>query len=395
MLAKKVLISFFGTKLCMKYYLISGENSGDKHGAGLMRALAQIDPEAKFRGLGGQHMRAAGLDSFYKSDRIGIQGNLTKVFLSIRKFLQLRAHTKADILSYAPHIVVCIDFSDFNLPLATFTHRKGIYTTYYIPPKAWLWRSYRARIIKRSLDCVLCIFPWEPSFYEKYSYEAAFYVGNPSVKDVEHYRHKRSEKKTPFVALLPGSRLNEIKSILPIYTAVCKQRPDLRFKVSVMSHLPDAMYQAIERLPNVERVEDNTRALLSQADVALVALGTANLEAALIGTPQLICYKFDVLARIVISFFPSLSRRFKSRMISLVNIILGRRLVTELLNRDFNPRRISQLLDQLLRDQALCERIQAGYAEIREQLGHKDAPTEAATRLMQSYEAGAVSQSNQ
>ena len=232
---------------------------------------------------------------------------------------------------------------------------------------------------------MLCILPWEPDFYKKYNYQA-FYVGNPLVNDLASYKHKAVQSSSPVVALLPGSRLGELKYILPVYANLCRQRPQLRFRLSVMSHLPKDMYHSILLLPNVEQVVDDNYALLEDVDAAVVASGTATLEAALIGTPQVVCYKLDNLTRLLLPCLKLFLLKYRLGVVSLVNIILNRVLVPELLNRDFSADRTARLVDQLLYDQELRARIQAGYLELRAKLGDQDAASEAAQKLLAVYQ---------
>ena len=362
----------------MKYYLIAGERSGDMHGAALMHALAEADSSARFRGIGGEAMREAGLACFYESERLGIVG-ISEVLGHILDILRLLKRTKVDILRYKPDIMIFIDFAGFNLSLASFTRRHGIFNAYYVSPKVWAWKSYRVHRIKRTIDCMLCILPLEPAFYEKYGYKSAVYVGNPLVRALAEYRHSGSGADKPVVGLLPGSRIQEVKRILPLYAKLSAARPDYRFRVAALSSIPSDMYALVQELPNVELTIDDTYVLLASADAAIVASGTASLETAIIGTPQLVCYRLMPLSYWIIRTL------LKVRAVSLVNLILERNLVEELLQHDFTVPKTLQALDKLLKDKALRTEMQLGYVKLREKLGNIDTPAKAARYILTQY----------
>lgn len=361
----------------MKYYLIAGEKSGDMHGAKLMQALSIADSQAQFRGIGGQAMRAAGLSCFYQAEYLGMHGFL-EVLPHLFQILRLRRRTRADILAYGPDVMIFIDFAGFNLSLAAFTHKQGIFNSYYISPKVWAWGSYRVHRIRRTIDCMLCILPLEPAFYKRYNY-TAFYVGNPLPRALAAYRHKEKPMKKPWVALLPGSRKYELKRMLPIYMALSKKHPEWHFKVAALSSVPMSWYDSVEDLPNVELCIDNTYALLVEADAAVVASGTATLEAAIIGTPQVVCYKVLPLS------YGLMRALIRVQAVSLVNLILERRLVEELLQHNFTVARLSEVLHQILYNKHVRNKIQAGYHELRARLKNKDVATAAARQLLRSY----------
>ena len=357
----------------MKYYVIAGEKSGDNHGALLIKAIRTQDAHASFRGVGGEAMRKAGLDCFFEAEKLSVLG-VYEVLMRLLSILRIRAAVKRDVLVYQPDRVIFIDFSSFNLSLAEFTHKQKLYNCYYISPKIWAWKTYRAYRIRQVIDCMLCILPFEPAFYKKYDY-AAHYVGNPLVNRLSAYTYIPSKSKRKRVALLPGSRRQELQKMIPIFSSLCTHFPDIDFQVAALKHLSKELYAPITQYKNVTIIYENTYELLEQAHAAVVTSGTATLETAMIGTPQLICYRMNFLTYYLVKALVGV------KYISLVNLILDQALVREFIQY-FALSDMADHLRQLLYDHQLRENIQRGYHKLYKILGTKDASEEAASLIV-------------
>ena len=357
----------------MKYYIIAGEKSGDNHGASLMKALQKQDAHASFRGVGGEEMRRANLACFLNMEKLSVMG-FYEVFVRLWSILRARAAIQKDIITYQPDRVIFIDFSSFNLSLAEFTHKKKLCNCYYISPKVWVSRAYRTYRIRRIIDCMLCIFPFEPTFYKKYDY-SAYYVGNPLTSKLSHYKYTPADGEKKKVALLPGSRKQELQKMIPIFVKLCTHFPAIDFQLTALKHLPQTLYEPMMQHQNVSIVYENTYTILQRAHAAVVTSGTATLETAMIGTPQLVCYKLNTA-----SYYIS-KALIQVKYISLVNLILDQALVKEFIQH-FTLFDMATHLEALLYDKQLRSSIQQGYVKLYEMLGTKDASTEAASIIM-------------
>ncbi|HMZ99372.1 MAG TPA: lipid-A-disaccharide synthase, partial [Ferruginibacter sp.] len=287
----------------MKYYIIAGEASGDLHGSNLIRALREKDPHADIRCWGGDKMEAAAatLVKHYKDlafmGFIEVLNNLGTILRNIR-------FCKEDITAYQPDVLILIDYPGFNLRIAKWAKQQGFKIIYYISPQVWAWKENRVKLIKQCVDKMLVILPFEKAFYQKWNYEVE-YVGHPLVEVVEEYMNKEQERRNSelqtsnlklqtsnIIALLPGSRKQEILKKLPIMLEVTKRFPEYRFVVAKAPGLDEAFYSTLlAPYGNVSSVKDQTYSLLMQAKAALVTSGTATLETALFGVPEVICYK--------------------------------------------------------------------------------------------------------
>ena len=358
----------------MKYYLIAGEASGDLHGANLMKAILKNDPQAQFRFWGGDNMKAVGgvlVKHYRELDFMGF----VEVFMNIRTVLKNLSFCKKDILRFAPDVVIFIDYPGFNLRMVKFTHKKGLRTVFYISPTIWAWKQSRVHTVKKYVDRMLVILPFEKDFYARFGYRADF-VGHPLLDELakekrmtrETFLKKNKLPNKPLVAVLPGSRGQEVGKILPVMQKVTQKFPDYQFVVAGVSSVPREVYSKY-KLPVVL---DQTHAVLRHAEAALVASGTATLETALLEVPQVVGYKMNGL-----TYF--LARQFVHlRFISLVNLILDKEAVTELIQYDFTPERLSGELSLLLRDKERRSRMLNDYAEVRKKLGTSGASEKAA-----------------
>ncbi|ARK12996.1 lipid-A-disaccharide synthase [Fibrella sp. ES10-3-2-2] len=356
----------------MTYYIIAGERSGDLHGANLIRAIRQHDTEAQVRAWGGEQMEAAGATLVKHYRDLAFMGfwEVAKNLGTIRKLMRA---CQADVLAHRPDVLILIDYAGFNLRMAKWAKKHGIRVFYYISPKVWAWNQRRALAIKATVDRLFVILPFEKTFFRTYDYEVE-YVGNPLLDALVNHqpapnvvaRLKQVDK--PLVALLPGSRRQEIVSMLPVMLETTRQFPDYRFVVGTVSNLPNELYdQLLADYPLVERVADAAYDLLSAATAALVTSGTATLETALLNVPQVVCYRTSWLS------YAIASQVIAVPYISLVNLIVDRPLVTELIQNDLTPQRVGAELTMVLPGGARRADVLAGYVDLHERMGSPGA----------------------
>ena len=370
----------------MRYYLIAGEASGDLHASHLMRSLKEIDKEADFRFFGGDLMSEVGGTRVRHYRELAYMG-LIPVLMHLPTILKNMRFCKQDIQSWQPDCVILVDYPGFNLDIAKYVHSQRQKANgqkpkifYYISPKIWAWKEYRIKNIRRDVDELFSILPFEVDFFEKKHHYPIHYVGNPTADEVREF--SSSTLHTPpssekVIALLAGSRKQEIKDNLPaMIEAVKPYVKDYRVVLAGAPGIEPAYYEPFMAGSGVEVVHGKTYDLLSQAHAALVTSGTATLEAALFNVPQVVCYKLPLpkIARVV--------RRhlIKVPYISLVNLIADREVVTELLADTFTVGHIRHELEKIL-DGPGREQMLNGYAEVWRRLGDQKAPDNAA-RIM-------------
>ncbi|MDL2208520.1 lipid-A-disaccharide synthase [Parabacteroides sp. OttesenSCG-928-O15] len=369
----------------MKYYLIAGEASGDLHAANLMAALKEQDPEADFRFFGGDRMLAVG-GTLVKHYREMAYMGFIPVLLHARTILRNMKMCREDIAAYRPDVVILIDYPGFNLKIARYVKTKlAIPVYYYISPKIWAWKKYRIKDIRRYIDRMFCILPFETDFYQSLDY-AIDYVGNPSVDEIARYLESESIGKEEFlreeqlsdkkiIALLAGSRKQEIKDNLPTMLKVVSKYPDHQAVIAGAPGIsPDYYRQYTADYPEVKILFNRTYALLQYSCAALVTSGTATLETALFLVPQVVCYYTP--AGSLVSFV--FHRFFGVDYISLVNLIAGREVVKELFGKDFKSERIHQELDRLINDTDYRNQMIFDYEEVIGILGAPGASQRAA-----------------
>ncbi len=367
----------------MKYYLIAGEASGDLHASRLMRALRQCDPQAEFRFFGGDLMAAEGGQPVRHYRELAYMG-FVPVLLHLPTILSNMRRCKRDIVGWQPNAVILVDYPGFNLDIAAYLHRHTqIPVCYYIAPKIWAWKEYRIRNIRRDVDELFSILPFEVEFFEGKHHYPIHYVGNPTADEVEEFRasydghFQRSSK--PIIALLAGSRRQEIKDNLPaMLRAAATFAADYELVVAGAPGIPADYYSRFVEGHPVRVVYGATYPLLSHAVAALVTSGTATLETALFGVPQVVCYETP-LPRLI-----SFLRRHLLRVkyISLVNLIVDRELVPELVADTFSEDNIRHHLSQILPGGSAREAMLEGYREVRERLGKRGAAERAASLIV-------------
>ena len=358
----------------MKYYLIAGEASGDLHGSKLMQGLKISDPEAEFRYFGGDLMAAEGGTMVRHYRQTAVMG-LFMVIFNLRKISGNLRFCKQDIAEYQPDALILIDYSGFNLRIAKFARPAGFRVIYYISPKVWVWDRKRVYTIKENVDKMYVILPFEVDFYQQYNYPVE-YVGNPIVDAVEESRANAVERQefcsrnglddSPIIALLAGSRREEIKHCLPEMLAVMNQFPGYRFVIAGAPAISPEYYARFTGNSDVDIVFDQTYDLLMNAGAAVVTSGTATLETALFGVPEVVIYKMGELTY-------QIGRHFvKPKYFSLVNLILDREVVKELLQYRIR-KKIAGELHRILEDETYRMVMLDNYGKLRSRLGEPGA----------------------
>lgn len=372
----------------MKYFLIAGEASGDLHAAHLMKALRRRDPEAEFRFYGGDKMRAAGGELLCHYRELAYMGFIP-VLLHLRTILRGMSQCKRHIAEWQPDAVILVDYPGFNLKMARYVKRHAICPVYYyISPKIWAWKEHRINAIRRDVDRLFSILPFEVDFFEKKHAYPISYVGNPTVDEVAAYRdrHGAPHPDGTTIALLPGSRRQEIRDNLSRMLLAAQplmEAGGYRLVVAVAPSMPHDVYERIIARTSIDRqrialVEGRTYEVLSHSVAALVTSGTATLETALFGVPQVVCY-FMRAGRLM-SF---LRRHFlKVPFISLVNLVCGREVVPELVADGMTVRAVRSHLEAILPGGARRAAMLEGYADMAARLGAPGAPEHAADEMV-------------
>ncbi len=344
----------------MKYYIIAGEASGDLHGSNLVREINRIDEAAEVRAWGGDGMSAAGAEVVKHYRELAFMG-FVEVIKNLPAILSNLKFCKKDIQAFNPDVLVLIDYPGFNLPVARCAKKMGYKVSYYISPQVWAWKESRVKLIRKVVDQMLVILPFEKEFYEtKWDYKVE-YVGHPLAQVVSDFlRSHKSKDQTapakPIIALLPGSRAQEVKAKLPLMLEASRSFPQYQFVIAKAASLDDSFYDALTvGYEDIASVKNETYSLLAKADAALVTSGTATLETALFRIPQVVCYKGSP-----ISYF--IARRLISiKYISLVNLIMDRPVVTELIQGDLTVANIRRELEAILFNSDRKAQIQQDY----------------------------------
>ena len=370
----------------MRYYLIVGEASGDLHASHLMRSLQAVDPAAEFRFFGGDLMTAVGGTRVKHFKELAYMGFIP-VLLHLRTIFRNMAFCKKDIVEWAPDVVILVDYPGFNLNIAKFLKSKThIPVYYYISPKIWAWKEYRIKNIKRDVDELFSILPFEVNFFEKKHRYPIHYVGNPTADEVRGFLSTYNEDfeqfcnanalqaGKPILALLAGSRRQEIKDNLPAMMQVAARFPQYQAVLAGAPSIADEYYEDFIRGSQVQLVKNQTYPLLAHATAALVTSGTATLETALFNVPQVVCYKTPVPRLIRFAF----NHIIKVEYISLVNLIMNKEVVSELFADRFTVDNISHCLQTLLPGGEARQEMLNNYALLQKVLGNDVAPDNAA-----------------
>ncbi|GAB4420986.1 MAG: lipid-A-disaccharide synthase [Bacteroidia bacterium] len=357
----------------MKLYIIAGEDSGDLHAAHLLRALKPlVATSLQARGVGGEQLRVAGMHLVAHVRDINFMG-FVEVVRHLQTIRRLFRTVEQDLQAWQPDAVLLVDYPGFNLRIARFVRRLGIPVYYYISPQVWAWKQGRVEQIRRDVDRMFVILPFEQAFYASRGVEVDF-VGHPLLDHIDE--PSPASAQPPLVALLPGSRKQEIRRVLPVMLAVAAEMPHLRFVIAGAPSQDATFYERIIGTQSgVELRMNQTYALLREASCALVTSGTATLETALFGVPEVVLYKGGWLSY-------AIGRRLvKVPFISLVNLILGRAAVRELIQNDCTPETCREALEDLLRADTRA-RLRADYRMLRGLLGERGASERTAKALL-------------
>ena len=367
----------------MKYYIIAGEASGDLHASNLMRALKKEDNDSQFRMWGGDLMEAVGgtLVKHYRD--LAFMG-FSEVVMNLGTILNNFKICKADVLKYQPDVLILVDYPGFNLRMAKWAKQQGIKVFYYISPQIWAWNSRRVHGIKKNIDKMFVILPFEKDFYKKYDYEVEF-VGHPLLdvvaeKELDpNFRSKYNLSEKPIIALLPGSRKQEISKMLKEMLSVVKDFPDFQFVIagapSITLDFYKSTLQGVDS-QEVKIIQNNTYELLQHSSAALVTSGTATLETALFNVPQVVCYKGSPIS------YQIAKRVINVKFISLVNLIVDYEIVKELIQSEFNHENLKIELGKLL-DAQTVQPVLDGYLLLKEELGNSGASKKAARKMVE------------
>lgn len=364
----------------MKYYIIAGEASGDLHGGNLIKQLKQLDTGSDIRCWGGDLMQQAGGHVVKHYRDLAFMG-FVEVVMNLRTVLHNLDFCKQDIQAFQPDVLVLIDYPGFNLRIAEWGRQQGYRIIYYISPQVWAWKESRVKKIRESVDKMLCILPFEQDFYRKWQYEVEF-VGHPLVEVVSAAKALPPDppfSDKPVIAILPGSRRQEVSVKLPIMLTMARHFPAYQFIVAQAPSLDDAFMEGITgQHPNVSTVKGQTYTLLRQARAALVTSGTATLETALFGVPEVVCYKGSP-----ISYFFA-KRLIKVKYISLVNLVMDKPVVKELIQHELTEDNLLRELSLLLKDGPALQQMKADYADLWNRLGEQGASRRAAEIIYES-----------
>ncbi|WP_443944436.1 lipid-A-disaccharide synthase [Pedobacter sp. AW1-32] len=367
----------------MKYYLVAGEASGDLHGANLIKAIKMRDPQAEFRFFGGDKMAAEGGTLVKHYSEMAFMG-FTEVVLNLNTIFKNMKQCKQDIEKWNPDVLILIDFPGFNLKIAEFAKQKSFKVCYYISPKIWAWNQKRVFKIKKVVDKMLCILPFEVDFYQKWGMEVD-YIGNPLLDEIDQFKpnpnflDEQELKGKKIIALLPGSRKQEIERLLPVMLSIVNQFPEYHFAIAAAPSFSEKYYQQFLGKGNTTLVFNKTYDLLHHAHAALVASGTATLETALFNVPQVVVYKGGAISIAIARML------VKIKFISLVNLIVDQKIVTELIQEDCNTERIFAELKEIVAGKGR-EKMLNNYSNLFKLMGKPGASDKAAKIIVQFTE---------
>ncbi|HEY8402411.1 MAG TPA: lipid-A-disaccharide synthase [Cytophagaceae bacterium] len=365
----------------MKYFIIAGERSGDLHASNLVRSLKQQDAHAEIKGWGGELMHSAGVEVLKPYQEISFMG-FAEVLTNAGKIFRALKECKEHILGFKPDVVILVDFAGFNLRVAKFAKESGIKVYYYISPKVWAWNQSRAWKIKAVVDKMFVILPFEKEFFKKYGMEVD-YVGNPINDAISNHKNNPDFRESndlfgrPIIALLPGSRKQEVQAMLDQMLEITKFFPAYQFVIAAVGNLPKEYYEPYKS-DRIKVVYDQTYDLLAVSEAAVVTSGTATLETALMGVPQVVVYKANKLTYLIARML------IKVKYISLVNLVANAAVVKELIQSDFNPENIAYELKQILENENYQQKILLDYRRVKNLVGEPGASDNAA-RLMYQY----------
>lgn len=368
-----------------RVYIIAGEASGDLHGANLLKELYQLNATISVRAWGGDRMKKEGATIIKHISELAFMGFI-EVILNLRTILKNINFCKKDILEFKPDVLLLIDYPGFNLRIAQWAKKNGIKVQYYISPQVWAWKKSRVKVIKASVDKMFTILPFENDFYKHYNFETE-YVGHPLLDEVKNFNESRipvndfllknSLSNLPIISILPGSRKQEIKVKLPIMLQAVKSLKNYQIVIAGAPNQKPKMYEEFEA-QGCKIIFGQTYDLLSNSEAAIVTSGTATLETALLNIPEVVCYKGSWISYYIAKAL------IKIRFISLVNLIMDRQIVKELIQGDCNPQKIREELELLLNNKKYREEMLSNFAVMREKLGGQGASKKVAHSLLKT-----------
>lgn len=373
--------------IVMKYYIIAGEASGDLHGSNLIKGLKQADPNSQFRVWGGDLMEAQGAQLARHYKDTAVMG-FVEIIYSLRKIYSNLTYCKKDILEYKPDLVILIDYPGFNFRIAKFAKENHLTVFYYISPKVWAWKESRIKKLKQYTDRLFIIFPFEIEYFKKRGIDA-IYKGNPLIDAIsehpcntetpERFRDETGIDDRPIIGLLPGSRMMEIKYLLPRMVKLAKKFSQFNFLLAAAPSIPEEVYHKYIKDTDIKLLKSKAYSIMKHAEVTVLSSGTASLEAALLGSPQIVCYGGNEIS------FQIAKLLVKVKYVSLVNLILNKKVVNELLQHDCTPDKIEEELFSLLQ-QSKIKRIKKEYDKIWKMLGGKGASMRVAEAMIAEYQ---------
>jgi lipid-A-disaccharide synthase len=366
----------------MKYYIIAGEASGDLHGSNLIREIKKLDPAADIRCWGGDLMQQAGGTLVKHYRELAFMG-FTEVIMNLRTIFKNLRFCKEDIAQYQPDAMILVDYPGFNLRIAGWAKQQNIKTIFYISPQVWAWKESRVKKMRQTIDKMIVILPFEKHYFkEKWNWDVE-YVGHPLVEVVEKYKlavSSRQLAEKTIIALLPGSRKQEILKKLPIMLEVAPHFPGHQFIIAKAPSIDDSFYnELIKEYPNVSWVNNRTYELLSQSAAALVTSGTATLETALFEVPEIVCYKSSNIS------YQIAKRVIRVKYISLVNLIMDKLVVKELIQNDLTVNNLVYELKNLLENPNRQKQLSEDYHQLKEVLSFKGNASENAAKSIVSF----------
>lgn len=363
----------------MKIYIISGERSGDLHASNLVQSMTKLNPELSFRGMGGSYSKDAGVELAVDYSEVALMGFL-EVLLGFRKVLKYLRLVKKDILQFKPDAIILVDYGGFNMKIASFAKQNSIPVHYYIPPKVWAWNQNRALKLKATTDHIYSILPFETEFFRKFDLEIQ-YVGNPLLDEIRKFKQhefffqKNELSYQPIIALLPGSRKQEINSMLDRMIELVVEFPNAQFVIAGVDSLDDSFYEPAKKA-GIKVVFNQTYDLLSHAMAAVVTSGTATLETALFRVPQIVVYRTSSLS------YAIAKNLIRVPFISLVNLIAEKEVVKELIQDDFSVANLKAELVKILTNVVYKGHMLQGYDLVTEKLGEGSASDKTAVLIL-------------
>jgi len=371
----------------MRYYVIAGEASGDLHASNLVKELKKTDSQSNFRGWGGDLMKEQGVDIVKHYRDLAFMG-FTEVIANLGTIMSNIRFCKKDIKSYNPDALILVDYPGFNLRIAKWAKKQGFKTIYYISPQVWAWKENRVHGIKKYVDKMYVILPFEKQFFQKWKYDVE-YVGHPLAEVIDTARNEVNQlplavdsplNQKNIIALLPGSRKQEIEKKLPLMLEASLSFPDYNFVVAKASSLDDEFYgRFLDGFPKVRSIRNKTYALLFQSKAALVTSGTATLETALVGVPQVVCYKGNPVS------YAIAKRLIKIKYISLVNLIMDKPVVKELIQDELTVSNIVAELKKLTTDNKVLSQMNEDYDQLRKLLAEGGNASQKAARSISNF----------